>query len=621
MGVDPTTRDAGRLPLRAAVLLVALVAAWSAVAATAIGDATPFFTRGEPREALVVQAIARGEGWVLPARNGDEIPSKPPLMHWLGALAAAAGDGVTERAVRTPGFFASLAAVVATAGAAWSWWGPTTAVLATAMLLTAFQWTASAVSARVDMLLASTVTLALLAFAIANDLGRRIPVVAFVLVAAATLTKGPVGLVLPVVVVVATLALRGELRFLERRDAVLLAAAAATAGAWYLAALVVGGEAFFAKQILKENVFRVLDPDSVDAGHVRPFWYHAPLLLAGLAPWSLFLPGLAASAVRRLGPVRRTGGEAGAVSAPAWEPDEGVAGQARRLARMDRHVLFALVWGGATFLLFSAAGSKRAVYLLPAYPAFAMLLARGWTLMLAEPPWGAARALLVGGAALATALLAVVALLLSAAALSMPVGPLLAPVLGATDLANLDAVLGAVRDERAGVLAAALVAGASAVVLWRSARADRWERVAMATAAAVLAVSATAASSVLPSLAARRSPRDFVARVGALLPAGTPLSFYRTLDYGAAFYRGAPIPVRKTLADVPEIDGAWLLTQAALLPGLREEARRLDTGGNEAGAYEVEEALASEDVEAPDRVALVLVRIARRIGDDDSGGN
>jgi hypothetical protein len=109
--------------------------------------------------------------------------------------------------------------------------------------------------------------------------------------------------------------------------------------------------------------------------------------------------------------------------------------------------------------------------------------------------------------------------------------------------------------------------------------------------------------------------------VQGLVPLESPLFFYRAFDYGAVFYRGAPIPVRESLADVPGIDGAWLLTWPAYLPDLNGEARKLATGDEAAGAYEVEEAIAPEDHDPSDRTSLVLVRIKRRIGDERSDGN
>lgn len=64
-------------------------------------DSYPFFNRGEPREALVVQSIVETGEWLFPLRDGG-IPSKPPLFHWFGALTSLAWGEVTEATVRFP---------------------------------------------------------------------------------------------------------------------------------------------------------------------------------------------------------------------------------------------------------------------------------------------------------------------------------------------------------------------------------------------------------------------------------------------------------------------------------------------------------------------------------------
>ena len=540
-----------------------------------------------------MQAITRGDGVILPLRNGDEVPSKPPLFHWLGALTSVAAGSVSETSIRLPGLVVSLITVAATASAAWAWWGPTSGAIAAVVLATSFQWTASSTTARVDIVLAAAVSLALLLFARAIERGRPIPVSVFALVAVATLTKGPIGLVLPVAVALTTLGLRGELDRVGRREAGLLGLAAAIAGCWYLLAFAGSGDAFVAKQILKENVFRVLDPDSVEAGHVRPFWYYVPLLAAGFAPWSLFLPGLVAFVF-----TRRREGEAS-----------------------DPHLVFAATWGAVAFAIFSLAGSKRSVYLLPAYPAFAMLVARAWTLLLEGGTVTRSVVLaLRAGAGLCAVVLALAAVLVVAAAIGLPLETVLRAVLSETDLRNVPALLAATVEHRWTVLPCGLVAAAAAWSTWRTAERGDWSWVVAATATATLAFSATVSTTLLPALAERRSSRAFVARFAAIVPEGAPLSFYRAFDYGAVFYRGSPIPLRSSLSHVPEIDGAWLLTWPSLLPALAEEVGKLDTGGEAAGAYEVEEALASEDVDPSDQSSLVLVRIVRRIGDERSDG-
>src|SRR5574341_975593 len=72
----------------------------------------PFFNKGEPREALVVQEIIRHGNWLFPLKWGEEIPSKPPLFHWLAALTSMVRGGVSEMTVRLPSALLATAAVL-----------------------------------------------------------------------------------------------------------------------------------------------------------------------------------------------------------------------------------------------------------------------------------------------------------------------------------------------------------------------------------------------------------------------------------------------------------------------------------------------------------------------------
>ncbi len=62
----------------------------------------PFFNKGEPREGLVVQHIVDQGNWLFPLKMESEIPSKPPLFHWLGAFISIVWGDVTEATVRFP---------------------------------------------------------------------------------------------------------------------------------------------------------------------------------------------------------------------------------------------------------------------------------------------------------------------------------------------------------------------------------------------------------------------------------------------------------------------------------------------------------------------------------------
>ena len=76
-----------------------LAAAWLAVALHGLGGAD-VVGDDEAREVGIVQAIVAGDAW-LPRFNGELLPDKPILSHWLAAIPVAAG-GFSELAVRLP---------------------------------------------------------------------------------------------------------------------------------------------------------------------------------------------------------------------------------------------------------------------------------------------------------------------------------------------------------------------------------------------------------------------------------------------------------------------------------------------------------------------------------------
>src|SRR5437868_4377000 len=71
------------------VVLITIALAWGAVQGSSLSR-TPFLSKGEPREAIVVQDLLRHGNWILPRRNAVQLPKKPPLFYWLAALVARA---------------------------------------------------------------------------------------------------------------------------------------------------------------------------------------------------------------------------------------------------------------------------------------------------------------------------------------------------------------------------------------------------------------------------------------------------------------------------------------------------------------------------------------------------
>jgi len=124
----------------------------------------PFYNKAEPREALVTRAILDGGSLWLPLREGRDVPSKPPLFHWLAAAALRLGIRPEELAVRLPSCLASATALALTAGVAARWYGGGAGVLSAVVLGSSFEWLRSSIQARVDMTLTLLVAAATFAF-------------------------------------------------------------------------------------------------------------------------------------------------------------------------------------------------------------------------------------------------------------------------------------------------------------------------------------------------------------------------------------------------------------------------------------------------------------------------
>jgi hypothetical protein len=118
---------------------------------------------------------------------------------------------------------------------------------------------------------------------------------------------------------------------------------------WYLAALQIGGSAFFKFQIVHGLVGRFLGAAAGVVGECQnPFYYYFPRLVSGFLPWSLFYPALALV---------------------LW----------KYRAATPAPMLFAMCWFAAVLGFFTISAGKCLVYILPLFPALAALI--GWLII------------------------------------------------------------------------------------------------------------------------------------------------------------------------------------------------------------------------------------------------
>ena len=347
-------------------LLLAL-AALAALCALVYGQQLGGLGLMDKTEGLFVevprQMLVSGD-WITPRWNGELFFDYPVWGYWMVGLSFRL-FGVSEWAARLPaalaatatvfGLFAVLALVAPVAELPHRRFGRAT--LAATVLALSPGWIGWGRSSVTDMFLASGITLALLGFVLAHAARPERPwmrplgfMALAVFCGIAVLAKGPVGLLLPGLVILAFWFFKGCLlqRLRSTPWLALVLLFLGVAAPWYGLATQANGMEFLGRFLGFSNLERFT---SVIYDHPGPPWFYLPWVLLLLLPWSLFLP----VAIVRLRCWRLA----------VW----------RSSSPPGDLPLLALLWLVLMVAFFSAAATKLPGYILPALPGGALLVA------------------------------------------------------------------------------------------------------------------------------------------------------------------------------------------------------------------------------------------------------
>ena len=338
------------------LLGICLLTFFAGLGSPAIADSDEAFYAESARE------MVESGDWLTPHFNYIYRFEKPVLYYWLAASAYLVA-GVGEASARFPSALAGVGLTLLTFVSARRWYDVPTGFLAGVITATSFGYVAMARQALPDLGLAFFVTLATWAALVAwrgpstegeepaHDRRLRSAWVTLSAVGAAgaILTKGPVGIVLPILIVGPLVAWEywaGRSRAAIRpTDLVLFALIVLVLAApWFLGMTLVHGPAYLDRFFIAENLDRFATSRYNDP---RPLWYYAPIVVGGMLPWSpfmlLWIPAIARGVRRRL---------AGSVNAIrfGW-------------------------WAAAPLLFYSLSVGKQPRYILPILPPLAILLA------------------------------------------------------------------------------------------------------------------------------------------------------------------------------------------------------------------------------------------------------
>ncbi|MBN3887536.1 MAG: glycosyltransferase family 39 protein [Nostoc sp.] len=176
----------------------------------------------------------------------------------------------------------------------------------------------------------------------------------YVLIAGAILTKGPVGIVLPGLIIAAFLLYVGKVREVlrEMRLFVGILIILVLSVPWYALVIWRNGWNYINAFFGYHNLERFTE---VVNGHSAPWYFYFLVVLLGFAPYSVYLP-------------------ASIVKLKFWQRSHW-----RSLERFQQFGLFAWFWFASVFGFFSIAVTKLPSYVLPLMPAAAILVALLWS--------------------------------------------------------------------------------------------------------------------------------------------------------------------------------------------------------------------------------------------------
>jgi 4-amino-4-deoxy-L-arabinose transferase-like glycosyltransferase len=309
----------------------------------------PLGNPDEGRYTEIPREMAATGDYVTPRLNGVKYFEKPPLVYWLSALTFRQ-FGVNEFTARLWNGLFALGGVLMTYGAARCLYGRAAGIWAAVVLTTSLMYFVLSQIILLDMAVAVTVSGALFAFIVGVGVPRGRRRLGWFLgfygmVALATLSKGLIGIALPGAVIFLWVLLLNRWRalwpFYPLAGTLLLLAIAAP---WHVLAARANPDFvnfYFVHEHWLRFTTRVHD-------RYEPWWYFLPVLVVGLFPWVFFV----------------------------WQAVADALAGGRKARRHRPEAWFLVIWIVFIVAFFSKSQSKLIPYILPVFPALAVLLGR-----------------------------------------------------------------------------------------------------------------------------------------------------------------------------------------------------------------------------------------------------
>lgn len=308
----------------------------------------------EGRYAEASREMLESGDWVVPRFAYIERVNKPPMVYWVTATLFKI-FGLQEWGARLGPTLAGLGGALIVFLLGRTMFGTSAGVASAIVAMTAMWFVALARSLVTDMMLSTFIALTLLGFWWAHQSGQwKHYLLFFVGGALATLTKGPVGFLLPAGVAVLYLTLTRQWRCVAWGKFLIgCLLYLALAAPWFIA-VQMRYPKFLHYFLVGENLARY-------GGKYHgeyPIYFYVIVILVGAFPWTPYL------------------------IATAWRDAAALYGRDKSstptLPPPHPSTLFLWLWFAVIFLFFTLGKGKLATYVLPCFPALALIVGKEW---------------------------------------------------------------------------------------------------------------------------------------------------------------------------------------------------------------------------------------------------
>jgi 4-amino-4-deoxy-L-arabinose transferase-like glycosyltransferase len=439
----------------------------------------------EPRHAQVAKEMLQGEGWIIPHLNSEVYPDKPPLFFWLIAFTAKAIGGMNEFAARFPSALFGLLTLLLLFVLGKRLFNEKVGFFAALILATnvEFLWLARRANIDATLTFFTTAAITLLYVGFYQQKGRwGLYLLAYWAMALGVFAKLQAGVIVPLLVVGGYFLMQRKWRFFKDSAHIPgVALFVAFIGGWLALAYLSGGEEYLWRLLYQKTTSGLFETVS----HDRPLYYYLLNFPGNFVPWIIFLP-----------------------SAMIY----GLSAKGKK-----KEFILIFFWFTVIFTSFSLFEAKRELYLLPLYPAAALMV--GY--LLSEIPLGAEGA----HHKLTFIPLIVLIIVLALTAISLPI---VAGVKGVFYLEHPWEI----------ALVTALIVGGGGFLAFLGHRYRRHDLPFYIIVAVVFALNLYGAKRIFPEINKYKSARPFSQTIVSVMKPGDQLGVYQMEGVHFIYYTG-----------------------------------------------------------------------------------